>query len=288
MSTLTGQKIKSYTVGPIIGRGGLGDVYQAFTDAGERVAIKVMRDEFAQDPQFQNRFLREIRLMQAAQHSNIVPIHDFGVSNNQLYLVMQLMSGPTLNKLMEKTPFTPMTTWQVLKDIAPAIHAGHERGIIHRDLKPENILIDGRGENMKFYLSDFGLSKRPGIDQTLTAAGVSVGTVEYMAPEIGMGESFGATADIYSLGIMIYEMLVGKVPFTGKNTYKVVMMHIQDAPPALASFHADVPASLNTLVMRAIAKNPSDRFASALDFARAYYHVLKDLPREARHRTYWA
>lgn len=282
-----GDQIKDYIVGPLVGRGGLGEVYQAFTSIGERVAIKVMRAEFASDPQFQNRFIREIRLMQTVQHENIVPILDYGFYHNTLFMVIKFIDGTTLVGLMKQQQFSPAATWHVLHDIAPAVNAGHEKNIIHRDLKPDNVLIEGRGKTLKFYLADFGLSKRPGLDTTLTERGTAVGTWEYMPPEMAYSEDPDPRSDVYSLGIMVYQLLTGRLPFENKNAYQLLKMHAEDPPPPITDQHPDFPFQLQKVVFKALEKSRDSRYSSTLDFARAYYEVLKNLPDDIRSKIYW-
>lgn len=282
-----GEQIKEYIVGPLVGRGGLGEVYQAFNEKGERVAVKIMRDEFASDPQFQNRFIREIRLMQSVQHENIVPILDYGFFRKTLFMVMKFIEGPTLVRLMLQQQFSPTAVWHVLRDIAPAVNAGHEKNIIHRDLKPDNVLVEGHGKNLKFYLADFGLSKRPGLDTTLTERGTAVGTWEYMAPEMAFSTDPDPRSDIYSLGVMTYELLTGRLPFEDKNPYNLLKMHADDPPPPMTDHHPEFPISLQQVIFKALEKSCEDRYSDTIAFARAYYDALKDLPDEIRSKIYW-
>ncbi len=282
-----GEQVKTYIIGMMVGRGGLGEVYQAFNAKGERVALKIMREELASDPQFQNRFVREIRLMQAVVHENIVPILDYGFHNNTLFMVMKFIDGTSLLRLMNRQPFSPAAVWHVLRDIAPAVNAGHQKDIIHRDLKPDNVLVEGHGKTLKFYLADFGLSKRPGVDTTLTERGVGVGTWEFAPPEMVRGEVADPRSDVYSLGVMTYQMLVGQLPFEDRNTYNLIKMITEAHPPLLTLLNPEFPVGLEAVVLRSIAKSRDDRYPSTLDFAKAFYNVLKDLPDEVRGKSYW-
>jgi serine/threonine protein kinase len=287
--SLTGQMLKTYTIGPLIGKGGLGEVYQAFTSDQARVAIKVLRGELAQNVDFQNRFIREIRLMQAVKHDNIVPIYDFGVEDDKIYMVMKLIEGSTLTKLMKRHRFNPQTIWPVLRDIAAGVNAGHEQKIVHRDLKPDNILVSGgAGKQVKFYLADFGLSKRPGIDETLTATGAAVGTPEYISPEAAIGGEVDTRSDVYSLGVIIYELLVNVLPFTSRNRYDIAYHHIETLPPPLTDHHAEFPRSLQRVILKSLEKKADDRYQTTPEFADAYYEALRTLSPEQRRTVYTA
>jgi serine/threonine-protein kinase len=287
VQTLTGDRLNEYTIGPLIGRGGLSDVYEGSDSRGNEVAIKVMRRDYADIEEYRGRFEREIRLMQAVRHPNIVPIVDFGFDQGLYYLVMRRIHGPTLTELMAHHPLTPVQVWHILRDIAPAIHAGHEAGIIHRDLKPGNILVERHGSQATFYLSDFGLSKRPGIDPLLTGKDFCVGTPEYMSPEAANAQPIDPRSDVYSLAVMAYRLLLGVVPFRAGKPVETLLLHIQASPPPMTGYHADFPGELEQVILKGMAKRLDDRHATIIAFARDYHHALNTLPDTAIQRHYY-
>jgi serine/threonine-protein kinase len=190
-NSLTGQEINGYRIGPLLGVGGMGEVYQAFAlSDNSPVAIKFLRSDVTDEPNFQARFIREIRIMEALSHPNIVPIIDHGLVNGvQLYYAMRLITGMALSTFAKRQPFTPANYWIVLEQMTAALAFGHSQNVVHRDLKPDNIFIERNPEGgWHVFVGDFGLGKREGQDHTLTEAGAAVGTPHYMSPEAIMGE----------------------------------------------------------------------------------------------------
>ncbi|MBZ0306517.1 MAG: serine/threonine protein kinase [Anaerolineae bacterium] len=283
--TLSGKQINNYLVGALLAHGTTGDIYQARSPEGTQVALKVLHSHLTENGEFQRRFLREIRLTQAVQHPCAVPILDYGYEDDVLFMVTKLIHGPSLQDKMRQTPFSPEEVGVVVQDIAPALHAGHEEGIIHRDIKPGNILYDELEK--KYYLADFGFSKRPGIDDTLTEAGIAVGTPYYISPEAITGENLAAQSDIYSFSVMVYELLVGELPFQHDKLYQISMAHIQLPPPRMMIHHSDFPPVIEAVVMKGLAKKPAERQATMLDFARDYALALEQLSPQARRKVYW-
>lgn len=283
--TLSGQRIKDYLVGAFLAQGTTGDIYQARSPQGTQVAMKVLNRKLAEDGEFQRRFLREIRLTQVVQHEGIVPILDYGYENNVLFLVTKLIHGPSLQEKMKRTPPSLEEVRHILHDIAPALHAGHEQDIIHRDIKPSNILYDEIEK--KYYLADFGFSKRPGIDETLTEAGIVVGTPYYISPEAIMGEPLGPYSDVYSFAVMVYELLVGVLPFQHNKLYQISMAHLQLPPPRMIIHHPEFPPIIETVVMKGLAKKPAERYATMLDFAHNYGAALEQIPPETWNKVFW-
>ncbi len=283
--TFSGKRIKNYLVGAFLAHGTTGDIYQARSPEGTQVALKVLNSKLAENGDFQRRFLREIRLTQAVRHPCAVPILDYGYENDVLFMVTRLIHGPSLQDKMKHAPLSPEEVGFIVRDIAPALHAGHEEGIIHRDIKPGNILYDELEK--KYYLADFGFSKRPGIDDTLTEAGIAVGTPYYISPEAIMGENVGVQSDIYSFAVMVYELLVGELPFQQDKLYQISMAHIQLPPPRMMIHHPDFPSVIEAVVMKGLAKKPAERHATMLDFAGDYANALEQLSPQARQKVYW-
>lgn len=283
---LTGRTIRGYKIGEILGRGGLGDVYRANNSRKEAVAVKVLRGGYMQDPQFQDRFIREIRIMASVEHANVVAVYDFFVEKNVIYLVMQLVEGSTLERHMLQNPYSVADAWDVLQPIASGLQAGHDQNIIHRDIKPDNILVET--ETKRYYLSDFGLAKRPGIDETLTAAGIAIGTVQYISPEMAAsGGLVDARSDQYSLALSIYELLLGKLPFDATKTHQILLAHLSEPPIAPRERHPDFPEPIEAVLLRALSKEKDDRYASVMDFAWAYENALNILSSADQSAIYW-
>jgi serine/threonine protein kinase len=266
----------------------MGRVYQAYDLHTETpAAIKVMLPEFAADENFRTRFWREAELMITLHHPHIVPVYTYGEWNGYLYIVMQLVKGPSLERILQRRQFSPLTAWQIVRPITEALGFGHTHHVLHRDLKTGNILIEPRGNGNHVYLTDFGLGKRPGVDTTLTASGVSVGTPEYMAPEVAMGTQADHRADLYSFAVIVFELLLGRLPFQGKNPQMTALAHVDHPVPRARSIHPHFPRRLDAVLMQALAKAPDARFQSAAEFRTAYYNAVKATDDEARRMCYW-
>ncbi|MCX6080994.1 MAG: serine/threonine-protein kinase [Chloroflexi bacterium] len=245
-----------------LGEGGMATVYKAYDLRLEReVAIKVIRRGAFPPEQLQNilaRFEREAKSLARLSHPNIVKIHDFGEHDGSPYLVMEYLPGGTLKSSLGQ-PIPWQDALRRLIPIARGLAFAHERGIIHRDVKPANIIISESGEPM---LTDFGIAKllEKEDSQTLTASGVGIGTPEYMAPEQGIGQAVDARVDIYSLGVVLYEMLTGCRPYTADTPMAVVLKQISDPLPSPRIYVPDLPESVEYILVRAMAKKPEDRF----------------------------
>jgi serine/threonine protein kinase len=286
---LIGQNLDGYIVGARIGVGGMGRVYQGYdAETQKPVAIKVMQPEFAEDEHFRARFWREAELLITLRHPHIVPVYSYGQWSGFLYIVMQLVKGPSLERILDHHRFSPLTAWQIMRPVTEALGFGHAHQVLHRDLKTANILIEPRGEGNHLFLSDFGLGKRPGLDTTLTASGVSVGTPEYMAPEVAMGTPADHRADLYSVGVILYELLLGRLPFQGKNAQMTALAHVDEPVPRPRMLHPHFPRRLEALLLQALDKNPAGRFQTAKDLRFAYYDAVKSLDDQARRECYWA
>lgn len=286
---LIGQNLNGYIVGPNIGGGGMGRVYQAYeAETQTPVALKIMLPEYAEDANFRNRFLREAEIMITLRHSNIVPVYAYGEWDGYLYIVMKLVKGPALDRVINHHRFSPLTAWQIVRPVAEALHYGHtEHQVMHRDLKPGNILIERRGQGNHAYLTDFGLGKRPGLDTTLTAAGIAVGTPEYMAPEVAMGNQADARSDIYSLGVITYELLLGQLPFDEGQSHLTALAHVDKSVPRPRRLNKRFPGRVESVILRSLEKDPNSRFQTAEEFKQAYYDAVKDLDEDTRREIYW-
>jgi serine/threonine-protein kinase len=256
-----------------LGRGGMGMVYKARDRTlDETVAIKVLRPEFAQDPTMAERFKSEIKLARKVRHKNVCAIHDFDEDRGLLYISMEFVEGMDLKRVLkEKGALPTAEAYEVAIQVADGLQAVHESGIIHRDLKTPNIIVDARGVAR---LMDFGIAKRHGAEGgTLTATGQVVGTPEYMSPEQAQGHKLDPRSDLYALGIVIYEVFTGAVPFRGETPISTILKHINDPPPLDGPPASRLPADLKPVLRKALAKEPEGRFASARDFAEALRHA---------------
>jgi Protein kinase domain/NACHT domain len=264
-----GADIGGFVVERVLGRGGMGVVYEAYQPQLQRqVALKLVHPELAADPLFKARFRREAVAQAAVTHPHILPVYEIGECSDGLYLAMQLVHGPTLKELIAAHALTPSDSVALLAPIAAAIDAAHAEGLIHRDVKPENILVSAESHP---FLTDFGITKALG-GPTVTGGRGFIGTPAYAAPEQLTGEAT-AGSDIYALGATLYECLTGRPPFPGASRTDVVHAHLDRRPPRASALRGALPAGVDTVIERALAKDPRDRppTASALlaDAARA-------------------
>ena len=267
LSTLQRAVAGRYEVERELGRGGMGIVYLARDTVLERpVAIKLLPPSLAAQPELRDRFLREIRTAAGLSHPNIVPIFSVEERDGLVFYAMGYVDGETLAQRVGRAgPLPPSEAARILQEAAWALSYAHGRGIVHRDVKPDNILIEhatGRA-----FLTDFGIAHIA--HSTMTAVGVSLGTPQYMSPEQAAGEEVDARSDIYSLGIVGYAALTGKVPFDAPTVQAILAMHLTKAPPALASLRPGLPERLVEAVERCLAKDRGERWASAEELTNA-------------------
>ncbi|HEX4949208.1 MAG TPA: SUMF1/EgtB/PvdO family nonheme iron enzyme, partial [Blastocatellia bacterium] len=270
-----------YEIRECIGSGGMGAIYAARRiHIGDTVAVKVLRPEVVQDAQSRERFQREARAAAKLHHPNAVVVHDFGQDpDGTTYIVMELLEGRSLRQVLsEDHRIAPARAVSIVRQACAAIEAAHRLGIIHRDIKPDNIfLLDSHDGVPHVKILDFGIAKlldktndTGEIDPTLTQVGTVIGTPNYMSPEQCQGESLDARSDVYSLGVVMYEMLTGVQPFTAKNSTGIVIKHVTEKPRALVALRPEVPAAVERVVLKALEKKPEARQQSALDLAREF------------------
>ena len=291
MELQSGTEFAGFILGDLLGEGGMGMVFQAFKpDSSERFAIKLITADLDADDEYRKRFEREILVMQSLHHPNIVPILSYGEAQGMAYFVMKLIEGASLNLLIRRRPFSPTDVWAILEPISQALTYAHQNNVIHRDLKPGNILIEkpklSGASYGRVYLADFGLSKLIGA-QSLTQAGMMVGTPHYMAPEQVLGEPASAASDIYALGIVVYELLTGKLPFTHITPEAVASMQVETAPPLPHTLLDSFPLPIEQVILRALQKTPAARYPTAQAFADAYIAALHEIGSEAAAGIYW-
>jgi serine/threonine-protein kinase len=252
--------IGGYRIDEVIGHGGMGVVYEATQLSLKRtVAVKVLASHLSEDPRFRERFRREGEIQARLDHPNIVTVHEAGESEHGLFLAMRLVRGPRLKDLILDRELNAERTVRLLGPVADALDAAHEEGLIHRDVKPHNILVGARDHA---FLADFGLTKLPG-EKSLTETGQFMGTLDYVAPEQIVGEKPTTRSDVYAFAAVLCECLTGSVPYLRENEAAVLYAHLSDDPPRLSEREPQLPRALDDIVARALAKEASDRPASA-------------------------
>lgn len=274
MNPLIGREFGPYRIEAEVGVGGMATVYRAFHATMNRhVAIKILPEHMSRDENFRRRFEREAMVIAKLEHANILPVYDYGEVDNRLYLVMRYISSGSLRDLMAAGPLELAEVNRILNQVGGALAYAHRLDIIHRDIKPANVLLD---EQKACYLTDFGLAKLMTASDSmqLTATGVGMGTPAYMSPEQGQGEPADFRSDIYSLGIMLYEMVTGRVPFEAETPIGIVFKHISDPLPLPSSIEPNLPSMVEQVIIKALAKNPADRFASAEAMTTAFQGAL--------------
>ncbi len=267
-----GRELNGYTIVELIGSGSMADVFLARQPSMNRwVAVKVLSGALINDSQFVARFRQESQIVAALEHPHILPVIDYGEAEGTPYMVMRYVSGGTLQDLLQKGPLPPKDVLRYLTEIGQGLDYAHSLGVVHRDIKPKNILLDTRGNA---FISDFGLAKivRGG---SLTHSGVGmIGTPHYMSPEQGRGQAVDGRSDLYSLAVILYEMLTGRVPFDADSAVGIVMQHISDRVPSVSRFNGSLSPKLDEIMARALAKNPDERFQTAHDLTQAVAEVF--------------
>ncbi len=261
-----------YKLGGKLATGGMGTVWIATDSRLERkVALKLLKDALAEDPRFVERFRREARAAGALSHPNIAGVFDYGEDDGRHFIVMELVEGRDLARLLrEEGPLTEDRVARIGAQIADALGHAHAGGVIHRDIKPANVIV-GAGDRVK--VTDFGIA-RAQADSTLTATGSVLGTAQYLSPEQASGAEVTPASDVYSLGIVLFEMLTGSVPFTGDSAVAVAMRHVTDRVPPPSSLKPGVSHAMDSAVLRATASDPYSRFADARSLSGALRGVV--------------
>jgi WD40 repeat protein len=264
---------KGYEVQELIGSGGFADVYRAFQPIVNReVALKFIKPIYANQPEFIRNFELEAQFVARLEHPHIVPLFDYWRDSNGAYLVMRLMRGGSLKQRMAKAAFSSDELGTILHQLTSALAFAHRMGVVHRDLKPDNVLLDTEGN---IYLNDFGIARLVG--REMSQSSIS-GTLDYVAPEQLMSAVPSPSMDIYSLGVMIYEMLAGKHPFADHSTSELIMKHLNDPLPNLLKVRPDLPPALNDLIQKATAKDPRDRYPTVQAVWSAWQAIYSPQP----------
>jgi hypothetical protein len=278
---LDGGELAGYRIESLIGRGGMAFVYRAVDQRlGRTVALKVLAPELAGDAEFRRRFLRESRLAASLDHPNIIPIYDAGEADGVLYIAMRYVDGSDLKAVLAREPqLGTERVIDIFTQVADALDEAHNHGLVHRDVKPANILIApgsaaAQGHD-HVYLSDFGVTKRATSMSGVTAPGVIVGTMDYLAPEQIAGKAVSAATDVYALGCVVFQALTGAVPYVRDDDAALLWAHLTEALPAVWENRSDVPPTAQTALWKATAKEPEDRYATCREF-------IEDLAAELR------
>ncbi len=278
-----------YEVREHIATGGMASVFKTWDHRVERlVAMKVLRSLDKNDSRAVERFRREARAAAALAHPNAVTIYDFIEEFGQYFLVMEYIHGPTLKQLIAQRRHLHATeTLEIAAQVCAVLQVAHDRRFIHRDIKPQNIMLTSSGPvssgigSLLVKLTDFGIV-RVAEDAGLTNSGIVLGTADYLSPEQARGERLTASSDLYSLGVVMFEMLAGRPPFVGPTAVSIAMQHASTYPPPLHQFNANVPPAVEKIVTRALEKEPEDRFLSAAEMQQALRHCAKALQAQAR------
>ncbi|MDB5072429.1 MAG: Serine/threonine protein kinase [Candidatus Eremiobacteraeota bacterium] len=268
-----------YRIDAEIGAGGMATIYRATRlQIGDAVAIKVLHAELLREPQFTERFKREAQAAARLKHPNVVAIYDFGVSTEGvIYLVMELVEGPNLRTIIRDTgPMPAALAAEIVRQVCAALAEAHRQQLVHRDIKPANIAVESTPDGPRVKVLDFGIAslRTGGTFASLTQTGAVMGTPAYMSPEQCLGEDLDGRSDIYSLGVVLFEMLCGVVPFNSPTATAVVMQHVQQAPPPLRVLNVSISPAMEAVVLRALAKPREERFQTAREFADALTAVV--------------
>ncbi|BBZ27461.1 hypothetical protein MMAD_17560 [Mycolicibacterium madagascariense] len=274
MDSRVGTTFGAYELRGLLGKGGMGEVFKAFdTVKGRFVALKILPEQFANDEAFRARFLRESSAAAILQEPHVIPIHDWGEIDGNLFIDMRLVQGQTLYELAEHGPLEADRAVRIVDQIGAALDAAHAEGLIHRDVKPQNIIVTSADFA---YLVDFGIVATQG-DTRLTMAGAQIGSLAYMAPERFSDAPCTQAADIYSLACVLYEALTGSTPYRSDSFEHLISAHLSAPPPRPSAVNPRVPTALDTVIARGMAKEPDDRYGSAGALARAAARALQPL-----------
>lgn len=269
-----GQTIGPYRILNQVGQGGMATVYRAYHSAMDRyVAIKILPHKLAESPEFTGRFRQEARTIARLEHSHILPVHDYGESDGYTYLVMRYLEAGTLKDRLQQETLPLREVDRLFTQLADALDYAHAQGVIHRDLKPSNVLLDARNN---LFLTDFGIAKLLQGNANFTSTGAMIGTPAYMSPEQAQGLPVDQRSDIYSLGIILYEMVTGQVPFEADTPLAVILKHLNEPLPLPSRVKPGLHASIEKVLLKVLAKDPAERYATTAEFVAAWKVAVQE------------
>ena len=272
MPLSAGENVGPYRIIEQLGQGGMATVFKAYHPALDRyVAIKVLHPAFKEDPNFLARFQREARIVAKLEHPHIVPVYDFSEHRGMAYLVMRYVEGQTLKVYLQEGSLPPERILEILKPVAEALSYAHEQGVLHRDIKPSNIILTSEGG---IFLTDFGLARMAQSGESTLSQDMMIGTPQYMSPEQAKGEEVDERTDIYSLGVVLFEMLTGRVPFSADTPYAIIHDHIYTPLPLPSAIKPDIFPALERVVLKALAKEKDDRYQKVTELAMAFEDAI--------------
>src|SRR5919107_345236 len=266
-----------YAVSGLLGGGGMGEVFLARDQVLDRdVALKVLRNQYAQDEEFVDRFEREAKAAASLNYPHIVQVYDRGTAaDGTYYIAMEHVPGGTLkDRIFESGPMRTAEAARMATQVADALGVAHARGVVHRDIKPQNVLLTAHGDAK---VADFGIA-RAASETTVSDNSLVLGTAKYMSPEQATGDPVGPASDLYSLGVLLYEMLTGEVPFEADSEIDVAMNHVTTPPPPPIEKNPSVPEALNAVVMKLLEKKPEDRYPGAPELVADLSRAVEGLP----------
>ena len=275
MEDLTGKRLGPYQIVAPLGEGNMAVVYRAslakLAGTDRVVALKVLPRHLANDPVAVGRFQQEARILSSLRHPNILPLLDFGEVGGYTYIAMPVAENGSLANYFRGVPLPTDEMFGVVWQVADALYHAHLTGVVHRDMKPSNILLDQYGNCM---LTDFGIAKLVSGAARFTGAGLAVGTPTYMSPEQALATAVDHRSDIYSLGVILYQMATGRVPFEAKTPVALVMKHINDPLPSPRAFNPALTPEIEQVIAKSLAKKPDDRYATASEMASALQEAM--------------
>ena len=255
-----GETVGQFEIVEYLGQGGMATIYKAHqTNLDRFVALKVIHPVLKDDQAFLNRLKREASIIAKLNHPNIVTVYDYSEFDGIPFLVLRFIDGKTLKAVLQQQKLGTTQILRIIRPVADALSYAHSRGVLHRDVKPSNILIDNEGH---VYLTDFGLARIAHSSESTSSHDMMIGSPHYLSPEQAKSEPVDARTDIYSLGIVLFEMFTGKVPFSAETPYGTILAQINQAPPAPRTINPKVPAAVEQVIQKALAKDPKDRYAS--------------------------
>lgn len=286
---LSGKKINGFELVERVNGTGVADVYYATRKNSlnqlEEAAIKIVHNNDNSDPDYIERFMREMRILEEVVHDHIINVVDWGISPDEYpFLVTQWMGGLTsVRQIMKKRPFMLYDVYEVVRQVGHVLDHIHSLGVLHRDIKPDKIYTAGNPDEWHIYLGNFGLSKQIGIDLTLTATGTSVGTAQYMSPEMARTEpNIDHRSDLYSFAVMIYELLLGRPPFIEEGNYMLlVLAQDQTPPPKPTDLNPNFPPAIEAVLLKALAKERDARYQTAQEFVDAFIDAIQGMDETA-------